>query len=314
MPECVTCVSLHGPPGCPASSITADGDPICIFCIDQLLCPVQKRMLANVRSPLHSPKRFAIAHLLQGENPPRAQAQDAREAPAKPKTNGHDPTSAHNRTSPHNGAARNLQMRALRAAAAAPAKPKTNGHAAAPTHSSGNAAAHRPHARAEKPPAGLTQKPALASRSLGAAAAGKPNGHDVTIDFQEERKMATTTTPAPTSATSTAHVARFCKIPGCKGPLGSQNQSGLCRKHRSHTAAAPSPAKSNGGHHAKSNGKANGKSNGKTNGHEDRLIARRVKALLGAVELPVDVVLEIIPDEDKKVFVENWLLAREGAA
>jgi hypothetical protein len=315
MPECVTCVSLHGPPGCPASSITADGDPICIFCIDQLLCPVQKRMLANVRSPLHSPKRFAIAHLLQGENLPRAQAQDAREAaPAKPKTNGHDPTSAHNATSPHNGAARNLQMRALRAAAAPPAKPKSSGHAAAPTHSSSNAAAHRPHARAEKPPAGLPQKPALASRSLGAAARNSVPTNSVQVTTsepnQEDPKMtSTSTTSAPAPA------ARLCQHPKCTRELSAANRSGYCVAHRDqhrdrrrissngHNGARDARAPA-----AKSNG------SGKTNGHEDRLIARRVKALLGAVELPVDVVLEIIPDEDKKIFVENWLLAREGAA
>jgi hypothetical protein len=307
MPECVTCVSLHGPPGCPASSITADGDPICIFCIDQLLCPVQKRMLANARSPLHSPRRFAIAHLLQGERIPRAQAECEASAPAKPKTNDPAPTHS-NGNAKHDGrrighhgsvvSARMLELRAARAAAAkpgsrnaTPTKPKTS----EPAHGNG------------------------AARSLGAAAAGssqisKQNAH-VANDSQEEKKMATTTTPAPTS---TAPAARVCKIAGCKGQLGSQNQSGLCRKHRSHTAAAASPARSNG--HANGNGHHAAKSNGsgKTNGREDRLaqsvIAQRVKALLRAVELPIDCVLEIIPDQDKKVFVENWLLAREGAA
>lgn len=300
MPECVTCVSLHGPPGCPASSITADGDPICIFCIDQLLCPVQKRMLANARSPLHSPRRFAIAHLLQGEKIPRAQAECEASAPAKPKTDDPAPTHSNGnakhdgRRIGHHGSVVSARMLELRAARAAAAKPGSRNATSEPAHGNG------------------------AARSLGAAAAGsspisKQNAH-VANDSQEEKNMAITTTPAPTSATSTAPAARVCKIAGCKGQLGSQNQSGLCRKHRSHTAAAASPARSNG--HANGNGHHAAKSNGsgKKNGHEDRLIARRVKALLGAVELPPDLVWEIVPEPDKKAFVESWLLAREGAA
>jgi hypothetical protein len=78
-------------------------------------------------------------------------------------------------------------------------------------------------------------------------------------------------------------------------------------RSRSHTKSS-----SNGnGHHAPA-AKLNG--SGKSNGHEDRLIARRVKALLGAVELPPDLVWEIVPDEDKHALIESWLLAREGAA
>jgi hypothetical protein len=287
--QCMVCKHT---PACPASTTNAEGRAVCIFHADLQNCPVELRLLAQIRSPHHSAKNFAVAHLLGGqriEPVPGETASRVIAPAAASKPNGHR-AAGDRPNAKHDGSAVHREMLAVRAAAAAPVTSNTGDDCA---------------------------------RSLGTGApwnsTSKPNGHvgagslaKVTTDSQEEKKMATTTTPA---ATSTATVARLCKIPGCKGQLGSQNQSGLCRKHRSHTAAAASSAKPYGGHHAKSNGS---KSNGKSNGHEDRLaqsvIARRVKALLGAIDLPIDAVLEVIPIEDKQRFVEDWLLAREGAA
>ncbi len=273
---------------------------MCIFHADLQNCPVELRLLAQIRSPHHSAKRFAVAHLLGGqriETIPRNEVEVAA-----PKTNGRDPTPTHsNGNGKHDGRRRHQEMLALRVAAAAPA-------------------AHRSHARAEKPPAGLTQKPALASRSLGAAAArdsvptAPKNSVQVTTLELEDPKMSTST---PTTSAPPTPAARLCQHqhPKCTRELSAANRSGYCVAHRDlHRSHRKNSSNGhNRGHHAaKPNGA--GKSNGKSNGHEDRLIAQRVKALLSAVELPLDCVLEIIPDEDKKVFVENWLLAREGAA
>jgi hypothetical protein len=220
------------------------------------------------------------------------------------RANAHDVTATSTRHNKHNGSARHREMLAVRAAAAAPAKP-TNGHDKSTLRLSNDSA--RGSGNEDR------------ARSLGAAAAGKLNGHDVTP--AKEDSMSSLTSTLTTHATSApVPAARLCQHPRCTRELSPANRSGYCVEHRDlHRSHRKISSNGNGVHArdvrapaAKSNG------SGKTNGREDRLaqsvIARRVKALLGAVELPIDCVLEIIPDQDKKVFVENWLLAREGAA
>jgi hypothetical protein len=58
--DCARCLKAHGP-GCPAA-VTVDGEAVCVFCLDGLACPVAMRILKQIRSPLHDPRKFAVAH------------------------------------------------------------------------------------------------------------------------------------------------------------------------------------------------------------------------------------------------------------
>jgi hypothetical protein len=42
MTECIKCLELHGR-GCTATYENEDGDPSCVFCLDGVPCPVQKK-------------------------------------------------------------------------------------------------------------------------------------------------------------------------------------------------------------------------------------------------------------------------------
>jgi hypothetical protein len=141
--------------------------------------------------------------------------------------------------------------------------------------------------------------------------------------------MSTTTTPAPTSTAPHAPaVPRTCRRPGCENKLSLNNLSGFCTEHRPHTktsgngkgphdgfarhtelqaarsGAGAAPAKSNG--HDPAHGTGNGDDRLRSLGNSR--IQERVKLLLDVVDLPVEEVLEIIPDEDKAKLVEAWLL------
>jgi|SRR5271165_4608261 len=144
--------------------------------------------------------------------------------------------------------------------------------------------------------------------------------------------MSTTTTPAPTSTAPQAPAVRACQQPGCKNKLSLNNLSGWCTEHRPHTKvsgngkgphdgfarhtelqaarararAGAVPAKTNGHDPAHGNGNGNGDDRLRSLGNSR--IQERVKLLLDVVDLPVEEVLEIIPDEDKAKLVEAWLL------
>jgi hypothetical protein len=61
--ECVKCLRVHGG-GCPASGTDEDGTPVCIFHLDSLICPVQKRILASGTNVLER-----AAHIVQVKDP-----------------------------------------------------------------------------------------------------------------------------------------------------------------------------------------------------------------------------------------------------
>lgn len=272
---------------------------MCIWCLDGISCERSRRLVKQLRSAAHDPLRFATANA----NDVLVAAAARKNTVTAPKPNGHDVTATSTPHGKHNGSARHREMLAVRAAAAAPAKP-TNGHDKSTLRLS-NVPAHgnRNEDRA---------------RSLVAAAAGKLNGHDVTT-AKEDSMSSTTSTLTTHSASASAPAARLCQHPRCTRELSPANRSGYCVAHRDLHRSHRKISSNGNGVHARDVRAPAAKSNGSgKNGREDRLatsvIARRVKALLGAVELPIDCVLEIIPDQDKKVFVENWLLAREGAA
>jgi hypothetical protein len=135
-----------------------------------------------------------------------------------------------------------------------------------------------------------------------------------------------TTTPAPTSTAPHAPAVRTCRRPGCENKLSLNNLSGFCTEHRPHTKTNGSGKGPHDGfarHTELQDARARATAPAKPNGHdpahngngEDRVqslgksvITERLKLMLSVVELPVEEVLEIIPDEDKAKLVEAWLM------
>jgi hypothetical protein len=259
MPECVECKHT---PACSASTTNAAGSPVCAHHADKFACPVEIRMRAQIRSPNHNPRRFAMAHLLQGERIPRNEvevtngkddgAHSARDAAPPAKTNGQDPTPARN--DKYDGSARAREMRAIRAA----------------------------------------------------AAASKPNGHDVTDREESSTMSSTTSTPTPSAP---APAARLCQHPRCTRELSPANRSGYCVAHRDlHRSHRKISSNGHNGGLARDARAPAAKSNGsgKTNGHVEE-IAQRVRIMLSAIELPVDEVFAALPKSDKARLLELWL-------
>jgi hypothetical protein len=285
--DCTRCLKLHGP-GCPAAA-NVDGESLCIWCLDGISCERSRRLVKQLRSAAHDPLRFAAAN---ANDILVAAAARKNSVTTAGRANGHDVTATSTRHNKHNGSARHREMLAVRAAAAAPAKP-TDGHDKStlrlsndPAHGNGN------EDRA---------------RSLGAAAAGKLNGHDVTA--AKEDSMSSTSSTLTTHATSApAPAARLCQHPRCTRELSPANRSGYCVAHRDlHRSHRKSSSNGNGGHARDARAPA-AKSNGleKTNCHVEE-IAKRVRIMLSAIELPVDEVFAVLPEPDKARLIELWL-------
>jgi hypothetical protein len=251
-------------------------------------------MRAQVRSPNHSAKNFARAHLLGGQ---RIVADDDHVDGDRAK---------------HNGSRRRKEMLALRAATAAvkAGDAKNDGRIRHQQERHEEMLAIRAAATA---PAKKTNGHDLA-RSLGAAAATVPK-KVTTSENQEDPKMSTATTPTTSASAPPAPAARCQHRDGsgararCNRDLGPKNKTGYCDEHRDLHRAKSSSSNGNGhAHHA-------AKSNGKTNGHvaedspQKAVIAKRVRLMLEAVDLlpVIDDLLQVIPIEDKQKFVERWL-------
>ncbi len=170
-----------------------------------------------------------------------------------------------------------------------------------------------------------------AQEVITAAVAKKKNSHE------EDQKMAIVTSFAPTSTAPAVHLCTSCK----KKPLSFNNTTGVCtncqalaggrvrvrsKKVNGHTAvrpfarglqlarraevaepaAAPEPAKSNGGdrnHVSRGTGAQPAKEHSRSLGVTR--IEERVQLLLAAV--PLDAVIAAIPREDQAKLISAWL-------
>jgi hypothetical protein len=47
--DCARCLRTHGP-GCAASYTDEEGEPLCVFCLDQVVCPIARRIAAIPRA------------------------------------------------------------------------------------------------------------------------------------------------------------------------------------------------------------------------------------------------------------------------
>jgi hypothetical protein len=129
---------------------------------------------------------------------------------------------------------------------------------------------------------------------------------------QEDRMTTTTTAKAETLPAP----LRSCSEPGCKAKLASNNTSGKCQEHRSHSKSngngAVAAANGNG-HAVADNGldrKPAGGNGAITHGAVSQQLAEeRAKILCADADL-VRLILDRIPLEDKMKFTAAWLSGR----
>jgi hypothetical protein len=62
--ECARCLRTHGP-GCAASYTDEQGEPICVFCLDQVVCPIARRIAAVPRAKR---SRWIVTQIRKGKD------------------------------------------------------------------------------------------------------------------------------------------------------------------------------------------------------------------------------------------------------
>jgi hypothetical protein len=331
--DCENCIRIHGG-GCPSAFLDGDGKPICVFCADEIPCPHQQRIVKQLRSPHHDPKRFALAHSEQVEKAAaaakKANCQVERDDPAPAETKPEACDDQISASTPVPIATRN-----------------GNGSiSVARSVAKGTQYDRQVFVRFDTPAVKETVREVATKNGVSLSAyvahfAVKAAEEERLVpadNFQKEDQMEHATSTSVDSRPSSAQIPRRCSE-GCGRALALNNTRGTCGEcqkrlgshnfrepkgdgsspHNGHARqlelkaareATQAALKTNG--HANGNGAANGNGNG--NGHHKpangngTMIEDRIRSL-GSDELEqrVQLVLSAIPLEHKARMVSAWL-------